>query len=159
MAQRLARIVNEPATPKLQPLAQYRVLFADCDPMRVMYYGSYFRLFEIGRAELFRSLGHPFTRYIAQGLYLAVIETQCRYLRPAVYDDVLEILAGFAEVGGARLRIDYALRKAEGELVATGYTRHAVVNDAGRPVRLPAEFRALLEQSLRLQREEAGGVG
>jgi acyl-CoA thioesterase FadM len=66
-----------------------------------------------------------------------------------VYDDVLEILAGFAEVSGARLRIDYALRKAEGELVATGYTRHAVVNDAGRPVRLPPEFHAMLEQQVR----------
>lgn len=140
--------MSESAAPKLQPVATYRVVFADCDPMRIMYYGSYFRLFEIGRAELFRSLGHAFTRYIADGLYLAVIETQCRYLRPAAYDDMLEILAGITEVGGVRLRIDYALRKPGSELVATGYTRHAVVNEAGRPVRLPPELRAVLERNL-----------
>lgn len=79
-------------------VARYRVIFADCDPMRIMYYGSYFRLFEIGRAELFRKLGHPFPRYIAQGLYLAVIETNCRYLKPARYDDHVTIRAGVTDV-------------------------------------------------------------
>jgi acyl-CoA thioesterase FadM len=60
------------AEPELQTVARYRVLFADCDPMRVMYYASYFRLFEIGRAELCRSLGHDFGSYVERGLYLAV---------------------------------------------------------------------------------------
>ncbi|MCX8072313.1 MAG: acyl-CoA thioesterase [Candidatus Binatia bacterium] len=129
---------------KLQRVARYRVLFADCDPMRIMYYGSYFRLFELGRAELFRTLGHPFPKYIASGLYLAVIETHCRYVRPAVYDDELEVLAGIVDVSGVRLRIDYEIRKPGGELVATGFTRHAVVNEQGRPVRLPIELRRML---------------
>lgn len=125
----------------LADVARYRVIFGDCDPMRIMYYGSYFRLFEIGRAELFRRLGHPFAAYIARGLYLAVVETTCRYVKPVRYDDEIIIRAGVAEVGRARLRIDYEIAGVDGEVRAFGATTHAVVDDNGRPQRIPAEFR------------------
>lgn len=130
------------ATPlvALREVARYRVVFADCDPMRVMYYGNYFRLFEIGRAELFRALGHPFPHYVAQGLYLAVLSTSCRYLRPARYDDQLVIRAGVAAAARVRLVIDYEIADAAGALLACGNTEHALVGDDGRPRRLPAEL-------------------
>jgi len=126
---------------KVIEVARYRVIFADCDPMRIMYYGSYFRLFEIGRAELFRRLGHPFPDYIARGLYLAVTATSARYHRPVRYDDELVIRAGIAGVGRARLSIDYEIAKAGGDVAASGRTDHAVLDERGRPQRLPAEFR------------------
>jgi acyl-CoA thioester hydrolase len=125
----------------LSEVARYRVIFADCDPMRIMYYASYFRLFEIGRAELFRRLGHPFPEYIARGLYLGVIETHCHYLKPARYDDELIIRAAVTEVGRARLHIGYEILHADGQLLARGSTTHAVLNEAGRPQRIPPEFK------------------
>ena len=126
---------------KLVDVARYRVIFADCDPMRIMYYGSYFRLFEIGRAELFRTLGHPFPQYIARGLYLAVIQTSCRYVKPVRYDDELIIRAGIGEVGRARLEIKYEVVGCERDMRASGDTLHAVLDEAGRPQRIPAEFK------------------
>ncbi len=128
--------------PTLIEVARYRVIFADCDPMRIMYYGSYFRLFEIGRAELFRALGHPFPQYIARGLYLAVIETHCRYFKPARYDEELVIRAGVGDVRRARLQITYEITGVDGEVRARGSTVHAVLDESGRPQRIPAEFRA-----------------
>lgn len=122
-------------------VARYRVIFADCDPMRIMYYGTYYRLFEIGRAELFRRLGHPFPEYIARGLYLGVIESQCRYRRPARYDDELIIRAAVTGIGRARLEIAYEVARHDGELLASGSTVHAVMDEQGRPQRIPTEFR------------------
>ena len=122
-------------------VARYRVVFADCDPMRIMYYGSYFRLFEIGRAELFRKLGHPFPTYIAQGLYLGVIETTCRYHKPARYDDEVLIRAAVTDVGRVRLTIGYEVASLAGDVLASGSTTHVVMNEAGRPQRIPAEFK------------------
>lgn len=109
--------------PALLEVARYRVLFADCDPMRIMYYGSYFRLFEIGRAELFRRLGHPFRDYVARGRYLGVIETTCRYRRPARYDDELVIRAAIAQFGRARVEIAYEVAGADGrpQRIATDF--------------------------------------
>jgi acyl-CoA thioester hydrolase len=130
-------------------VARYRVIFADCDPMRVVYYGNYFRLFEIGRAELFRQLGRPFSEYIARGLHLAVIETTCRYLKPARYDDELIVRAAVTEVGGARLQISYEIVGSAGDLRASGSTTHVVVDEAGKPRRLPADFRETAQRALR----------
>jgi len=127
-------------TPALPEVARYRVLFADCDPMRIVYYANYFRLFEIGRCELFRRIGHPFATYVERGLYLAVTSATCRYRRPARYDDVLTIHAATTHVGRARLTIAYAVRR-DGELLVEGETEHAVLDDAGRPQRIPADFR------------------
>jgi acyl-CoA thioester hydrolase len=126
----------------LLDVARYRVLFADCDPMRIMYYGSYFRVMEIGRAELFRLLGHPFRDYVARGRYLGVIETTCRYRRPARYDDELIVRAAVVEFGRARVVIAYELALDDGTVVAEATTTHAVVDDDGRPQRITYEFKA-----------------
>jgi acyl-CoA thioester hydrolase len=121
-------------------VARYRVIFGDCDPMKIVYYGNYFRLFEIGRAELFRRLGHPFAVYIARGLYLGVIATSCRYRRPSHYDDDLVIFAGVTDLRGARVTIGYEIHGPDGELRVEGTTTHAVIGDDGRPQRIPREF-------------------
>lgn len=132
----------------MQEVARYRVVFADCDPMRIVYYGNYYRIFEIGRAELFRALGHPFPRYIEQGLYLGVIESSCRYLKPARYDDELRVFAAIGEVGRARLRIDYQVTAIDGSVLATGSTTHAVLDENGRPVRIPEEFKRVARECM-----------
>ena len=133
--------MHDPA-PGLRDVARYRVIFADCDPMRVMYHANYLRLFEIGRAELFRQLGHPFPTYIAQGLYLAVVECTCRYKRPARYDDEVIIRAGIASIGRVRLTIAYEAVGLDREVLAAGHTLHVVLDEAGRPQRLPPAFRS-----------------
>jgi len=137
--------MSEPALPEV---ARYRVIFGDCDPMRIVYYGNYFRMFEIGRAEWFRQLGHPFKTYIDQGLYLGVIEARCRYRRPARYDDDLAIHAGIINLGRARLEIGYEIRGPSTDLLVTGSTSHAIMDDDGRPRRLPDDFRKIVQAVL-----------
>ena len=122
-------------------VARYRVIFGDCDPMRIMYNGTYFRLFEIGWTELFRALGEPLPHYIARGLYLAVIDATCRYVKPARYDDHLIIRASLTNVGAARFEVHYQILRQDGELLARGQTTHAVLDDGGKPQRVPDEFK------------------
>jgi acyl-CoA thioester hydrolase len=146
MASLVLRVSAPP--PLLAETARYRVLFGDCDPMRIVYYANYLRVFEIGRAELFRALGHPFADYVAQGRYLAVIEAACRYHAPARYDDELRIHTGVTHLGRARLTIHYDVRGPAGAQLVTGHTMHAVLDDAGRPQRLPDAVRDALARTL-----------
>jgi len=134
-------VTHPQPVPTLIEVARYRVIFADTDAMRIMYYGNYLRLFEIGRAELFRQLGHPFPRYIAQGLYLGVIEVACRYIKPARYDDEVGIRAGVTDVGRARMTIAYEVVAADGSLLVSGQTVLAALNEQGKPQRIPPEFK------------------
>ncbi|WP_448382502.1 acyl-CoA thioesterase [Desulfosoma sp.] len=125
--------------------AVLRVLYGDTDAMGQAYYGQYMRWFEAGRAEWFRRLGTSYRRLEEQGIFLPVIEAHCRYLRPAFYDDVLEIETCFHFPAPARLRFDYAVhRQQPPELLARGYTVHVCVNEERKPLKPPMWLRDLL---------------
>jgi len=122
-----------------------RVRYAETDQMGIAWHGGYLAWFEVGRTDLLRGCGCTYRELEAQGLRLPVIEVQARYLRPALYDDVLEIHTRLTDVRGARVSFDYEVRRegTEGPL-ATGSTSHAAIDLRGRPRRLPEELRRRL---------------
>ncbi|RMG59513.1 MAG: acyl-CoA thioesterase [Deltaproteobacteria bacterium] len=127
-----------------------RVIFGDTDAMGIVYYGNYFRYFEIGRVELLRKAGIRYRDLTDRGIHLPVIESWCRYISPARYDDELSIFAGIEEVRGARLKFRYLISR-DGEKLAEGYTEHAFTNAEGRPVKPPAEVKEKLQEISRGQ--------
>jgi acyl-CoA thioester hydrolase len=122
-----------------------RVRYAETDQMGIAWHGEYLAWFEVGRTDLLRGCGCTYRELEAQGLRLPVIEVQARYLRPALYDDVLEIHTRLTGVGGARVSFDYEVRRegTEGPL-ATGSTSHAAIDLRGRPRRIPEDLRRRL---------------
>jgi len=122
-----------------------RVRYAETDQMGVAWHGEYLAWFEVGRTDLLRELGCTYRELEAQGLRLPVIEMRARFLRPARYDDVLEIRTLVTEMGRARMSFDYEVRRegTDGPL-ASGSTTHAAVDLDGRPRRLPEDLRRRL---------------
>ena len=70
---------------------QLRVRYAETDQMGMVYHSNYFPWFETARAESIRQLGFSYADMEKMGIIMPVIEVQCRYIRPAVYDDLLRI--------------------------------------------------------------------
>lgn len=68
-----------------------RVRYAETDQMGVVYHGDYFPYLESGRVEAIRSLGMSYADLEELGIQMPVVEIQCKYLRPARYDDVLRV--------------------------------------------------------------------
>ena len=127
----------------------YRVIYGDTDNMGIAYYANYLRWFEIGRTELLRAWGLPYSEIESRGLLLPVAEAQCRYLAPAKYDDLLIIEASLDTGYKGGLRITYrVMSQDEQNLHATGYTRHAFVNTQGRVVRPPKFMRDLIARQI-----------
>ena len=122
-----------------------RVRYAETDQMGVAYHGGYFAWFEVGRTDLLRGHGCTYRELEAQGLRFPVIEASARYLKPALYDDLLEVHTRVTSVGHVRLAFAYEVRRAgtDGPL-ATGTTVHASLDAAGRPCRLPDDLRRRL---------------
>jgi acyl-CoA thioester hydrolase len=122
-----------------------RVRYAETDQMGIAHHAEYFAWFEVGRTDLLRERGMTYRDLEADGLRLPVIEAAARYLKPAYYDDVLEVRTELTAVRGARVAFAYEVRRdgTEGPL-ATGSTEHASVDAAGRPRRLPESLRRSL---------------
>jgi len=125
--------------------SRIRVRYAETDQMGIAYHGNYFAWFEVGRTDLLRGLGLTYRELEADGLRLPVIETRARFLRPALYDDVLDVRTRLAQLGGARLCFEYEVHREDSEApLATGATVHAAVDRDGKPRRLPRQIRSLL---------------
>ena len=118
--------------------ARIRVLYGDTDAMGQAYYGNYFKWFEVGRAEWFRSCCMSYREVESRGVFLPVVEAQCTYKKPAFYDDILTIATTFEFAGPARLRFHYDITR-DGDLIAQGYTVHVCVN-CDRKVQKPPEY-------------------
>jgi acyl-CoA thioester hydrolase len=88
-----------------------RVRYAETDQMGVAWHGYYLAWFEVGRTDLLRHQGVTYKELEAGGLRLPVTRTQMTFLRPALYDDLLEIRTEVAEVRGARMRFDYEVHR------------------------------------------------
>ena len=116
---------------------QVTVRYAETDMMGIVYHANYLPWFEVGRTTLLKELGVPYRKLEEEGFRLPVLEISAKYLRPAVYDDTLDILTTLAERPLLRIRLDYEVKRA-GELLATGTSVHAFVDREGKPVRPPA---------------------
>ena len=129
---------------------QIRVRYADTDQMKVVYHGRYLEYFEVGRAELIRSLGLPYSELETRGILLPVIEAFAKYRKPARYDDLLSIEALVSELPTSTLKIHYQVyRNDEKDPIAEGYTIHSFLNvAAGKPTRPPSYFMQIMEKAL-----------
>ena len=133
---------------------ELRVRYGDVDQMGWVYYGNYLRFFEIGRAEMMRSLGRSYREVeVEDGVLLPVLDARCRYRRGARYDEKVTIETGVLDAGRATVRFGYRVLGEDGEECALGYTEHCVVDRAGRPVRPPAHLARLLTTAPRADQE------
>ena len=121
-----------------------RVRYAETDRMGVVYYANYFVWFEIGRTDWLRDTGQSYREMEVDGVQLPVIEAHCEYRRPAKYDDDLEIRTRATLLTPVRIRFDYEIVRGD-EALVTGHTIHAALDPRGRPCRLPARVRNMLE--------------
>lgn len=124
---------------------QIRVRYAETDMMNIAYHGSYLPWLEIGRTELLRENGFPYAELERLGFRLPVLEVNVRYLRPAVYDDIVTIETTMTERPLVRVRLDYRLLRGE-VLLATGSTVHAFINMKHEVVRPPPDFLGALDR-------------
>jgi acyl-CoA thioester hydrolase len=123
----------------MQSRTPITVRYAETDMMGVVYHGSYLPWFEVGRTDLMKQYGLPYRQLEAEGFFLPVLEVGARYLKPARYDDTITIVTTLREKPLLRIKLEYEVRRGD-ELLATGFTLHAFIDRAGRPVRPPASF-------------------
>lgn len=116
---------------------RHRVLYGDTDQMGVVYYANYLRFFEGARNEWIRGLGIPYSEIEARGILLPVYEAAIQYLKPAKYDDLLDIQVVVTHTR-VKVRFEYRVhRQGSDEVLALGHTVHVCVGRDGKPTRAP----------------------
>ena len=75
-----------------------RVRYAETDQMGVVYHSNFFPYFEVARAESIRHLGFTYADMEKMGVVMPVVDVHVRYLRPALYDELLTIKTSLNEL-------------------------------------------------------------
>jgi len=99
-----------------------RVRYAETDKMGFVYYGNYSTYYEIVRVEAIRSLGLTYKDLEDDGCLMPVIENNSKYLRPALYDDLLEIKTYIDSKPGMKIKFRYEIFNESKTLLHTGDT-------------------------------------
>jgi acyl-CoA thioester hydrolase len=119
---------------------RHRVPFYETDAMGIVHHANYVRYLELARIAWMDEHDRPYRDYIADGLHFSTTRVDLHYLRPAGFDDMLDVATWIEWVGGASLCMGYAIERG-GLRIAEGITEHAMVDVGGRPRRIPAERR------------------
>ena len=125
---------------------QVRVRYGETDAMGIVYYGIYSLYYETGRTEMMRHLGFTYRKMEESGIVMPVISMNCRYRRPAHYDDLLTIRTIVKEMPGTRILFDYKIFNENHELVNEGQTTLVFLDrEKGKPVPIPLFLKEVLE--------------
>ncbi len=121
-----------------------RVYYEDTDLAGIVYYANYLKFIERARTEWVRALGIDQRLLKAEaGMVFAVRRVEADYLAPARFDDLLDVMTEVVAVTPARRVGRQGGRRGGADLFVAIVTLVAL-SAQGRPLRLPAEFRAAL---------------
>lgn len=122
-----------------------RVRYAETDQMGYMYHGNYAQFYEVGRAEMLRSLGASYGEVEAAGVIMPIAELKSKFIRPARYDDEIEVRVILAKLPTMRMHFTYELYNESGMLINVGETTLAFVDiKTKKPCVAPQQFIDLL---------------
>lgn len=133
-----------------QHVLPIRVYYEDTDFGGGVYHANYLKFCERGRSDFLRLMGVFHTdllngKYGGKSLGFAVKHVESEFIRPAKIDDLLEVHTLFLQARGARLNLSQEIRLGD-EVLYRADIVVAVIDDEGRPSRLPAELSAELDK-------------
>lgn len=103
---------------------QKRVRYGETDQMGYLYYGHYAQYYEIGRVEMLRSLGITYKDLEEKyGIFMPVLHLECRYVRPARYDELLTIETTLRKLPKKDMVFYIEIKNEEGKIVNGGRVR------------------------------------
>lgn len=126
-----------------------RVEFAETDMAGIVHFSNFFRYMESAEVEFLRSLGLSVSmRKDGQRFGFPRVSASCDYLRPAMFQDVIEVMVKVQQVGRKSVTYRFEFRKG-GEMIAHGQISAVCCRVVGEheleSIEIPADIRAKLE--------------
>lgn len=122
-----------------------RVRSHQTDLNAAMYHGAYLDLFDDARIETFRRMGYTYERMLAGNWGVFIRTVHCDFHTPAFMDDLISVLVCIPRLSTATMIARFECRRGE-ELLAVGENTYVFVNGDRKPLRVPPDLRALIDQ-------------
>lgn len=120
-----------------------RIYYHDTDAGGIVYYASYLKHMEEGRAEFLRDLGVDTDEFLREGILFPVVHIDVDYKAPAKYGDIVQVVTAVEKVGNASVHFTQDIKKQD-TLLAKGRVVWVCVNKDMKPKPIPEEIRRKL---------------
>ncbi|MEO5999821.1 MAG: thioesterase family protein [Chitinophagaceae bacterium] len=137
-----------------------RVRYAETDQMGRVYHGNYAQYFEQARTESIRQLGFTYKEMEAMDVIMPIVEINCKFLRPAHYDDLLTIKVILKEISpDHRIEFLHEVYNEKGKLLTVGNVVLFFINSKTmKKTIMPLVFRDALHLQFENYEKENGFV-
>jgi acyl-CoA thioester hydrolase len=120
--------------------SKVRVRYVETDQMGVVHHSNYAQYYELARTECFEACsGMSYASMEEEGIMLPILEMHSKFLKPALYNQILTIKSIVNELPKVRLIVNYEIYNETKELINTGSTTLVFVNKATRRPCAPPE--------------------
>ena len=118
---------------------QVRVFYEDTDFSGYVYHANYLKYCERARSDYLRVIGVDQNAMFAEGQAFVVRKMDCEFLRPAKFEDVLDVETRLIEMSGARFELAQLVKRGAEEIFSAK-VMVAIIGPSGRPQRIPPEL-------------------
>ncbi len=119
------------------------VFYEDTDMAGIVYYANYLRYIERARSTIVEDMGVDQNAMRAEGLVFAVSRVEADYIGAARLGDRLDVVTTHQAASPVRWTFDQAVRRGD-DLIFRAHVVAVCMTTTGKPVRLPAEIRAMI---------------
>ena len=77
----------------------HRVRYHEADAQGFLFNSRYLELADVANTEYFRYLGWPYPQLVAQGMDPSVVSAQITFIKPARFEDVIDVDVRCTQVG------------------------------------------------------------
>ncbi|HEV3257679.1 MAG TPA: thioesterase family protein [Gemmataceae bacterium] len=127
-----------------------RIEFADTDMAGIVHFANFFRFMEAAEQEFLRARGLSVALdWEGQALGFPRVSASCDYLKPAYFEDVLDVTVRVARIGRKSVTYAFEFSRA-GDLIARGQVSsvccRVVADQELESLEIPPAVRQRLEQ-------------
>lgn len=116
----------------------FRIRYGETDQMGVVYHGNYPQFLEMGRISWLRALDLSYKEMEANGVMLPVVSLEMKFIKPALFDDLVTVKTKLKKMPMVRIEFDYELTNQNGEILVEANTVLAFMDSSKkRPIKCP----------------------
>lgn len=123
------------------------VRYVETDKMNIVHHSNYYIYFEEARTQFIKKSGMSYSEMEERGIMFPLVESNCKYIQGAKYEDELIIKTWVKELTPVKAEFNYSvIRERDQKEIARGGTLHAFVDDNFRIVNLKRKHPDIFEK-------------
>lgn len=116
--------------------------------MGIIHHSVYPVWFEVARTDFLRHVGFSYSKLEQEGLLLAIIDMNCKFLKPTRYEERIKVRVSLTELKRLKMKLEYEVEKEDGSMAAIGSTTLGCLNKDLRPSPMPTALHSELSSWL-----------